>query len=477
MLYLKSTLQSARDDSGDKIVNLQTFFLSYQRLIHEILAALGIDYVYREQLQQILEEKLGPALTDFVRPVLVIEHTLNIFILPFIAADARLPVPSQVPNLVPYLVEELAQVLAKTETEESIQTADKLLEMIDEEFRKAGISHSKTFTQDLYDTLGAQRLKSRYKLRDDYLPQKIDIYMSTFFEMRRKLCIVLYDQNPKAEMAVWKLKVGFPYSSVTEKCFLQHRLVRVPRGDINQNGRYRAICRLTIMTQDKRFWGGTGFLVNCDTVVTAAHCVRDDYATNIRVDVGYCGGGKVQHEIRWGKHVAINWGYHISNDYVYDFAVIRLDKPFNKVQKYFKCGSSSKQPQIAVAGYPLDPNRTKENKDMYISKGPKGDIKDRVLRYKLDTSPGHSGSPVLEVQADKSLRAIGVHSGGNTKECNFASMMNQMGNDIAAFEDSFKILEDGGGQLIDSTQVPQIWRISPPTKRSVANEKGHRKRG
>ncbi|XDG03192.1 hypothetical protein ABKA04_002807 [Annulohypoxylon sp. FPYF3050] len=296
--------------------------------------------------------------------------------------------------------------------------------------------------------------------------------------MRRKLCVILYDKDPKATVVLWELKAEAPRGSLTEKCFSLYHLIKVPKKDLGMEGKYRAICKLIIQGQNGIICCGTGFLINNRTVVTAAHNVCDDYATSIEVHVGYCEGNHVQHETRWGKHVAINLGYHNYKDHVYDFAVIRLNKPFNKVREYIQCRSSSTEhPEIAVVGYPQDPQQNKDGQHMHISKGPKGRVEDHVLRYKLDTTAGNSGSPVLEVRGGKSLRAIGVHFGGLFDDkSNYAAMINQMGNDVTAFTDSFKIRESGGGRPIDGTETPKLWKISPPIKTSATIEKGHRKK-
>ena len=76
--------------------------------------------------------------------------------------------------------------------------------------------------------------------------------------------------------------------------------------------------------------------------------------------------------------------------------------------------------EVEVCGYPGDKHKKSKYTEwtMWKDSG-KYEIKDPFLTYKISTSAGNSGSPLLKTKNGKTY-AIGVHMRGEKKEENFA---------------------------------------------------------
>lgn len=194
---------------------------------------------------------------------------------------------------------------------------------------------------------------------------------------------------------------------------------------------------------------GTGFLINAHTVVTVAHNVfgKDGRATQVHVHAGFRGNDHVEPEIQVGEYVAMHWGYYRTGGEAYDFAVIRLKKPFSTVHNYIpwkNCPVKGNGGKIAVVGYPCDIPKGAKGKYMYVSQGPmKHNLAETgyILRHKLDTECGNSGSPVLYIGADGQVRgACGIHQAGEKDKSNYATAIGHKGNRVNDFERGIDII-------------------------------------
>lgn len=131
---------------------------------------------------------------------------------------------------------------------------------------------------------------------------------------------------------------------------------------------------------------------------------RHGHAVSVDVHVGFNGhhgfnGGTQTHnslETQKGAYVAIHWGYYATNIGACDFAVIRVEKPFQSVKKYIQyrdCPETGKDYQVTLIGYPGDVPEFDLGLFMYASK--EGKIasfnlkkSNYVLEHLLPTYPG-----------------------------------------------------------------------------------------
>ncbi|MCJ1465212.1 hypothetical protein MMC07_003828 [Pseudocyphellaria aurata] len=253
---------------------------------------------------------------------------------------------------------------------------------------------------------------------------------------------------------------ALPRSRIFESLLGGYQRDQVPLNEIQPGGQYRGICKLQTRFQNRRKGsGGSGWLLDSSTVVTAAHCVYDfrekKFAVKVVVHIGRHTQKNTaintKKEHRLGASVAINWGYYVSQKTQYDIAVIKLDRPFNDASPvaWQDCPPLVNKPTVRVVGYPGDlpegANKSEQGHDMYVSEcqiQASYRLRDNnfELEYMLDTWNGNSGGPILEVASDGTFKSIGVHCSGGA--WNPGSALGHVGNHLLAFQKALGRISD-----------------------------------
>ena len=190
---------------------------------------------------------------------------------------------------------------------------------------------------------------------------------------------------------------------------------------------YAAICHLELDLGGRRS-GCTGCLVAPRIVVRAAHCLHNPARARgggraaphgIRVTPGRNGRSSAP----FGTQPAVAWYAH--NEFVrarspgHDMGIIALAQAFAghpgvlrmAVQSDGQLARAQRGHLLHIAGYPGDkpPGTQWEHAESLRS------IHGNVIRYSVDTCPGHSGSPVWIREANVSALVVGIHTGGPTR--------------------------------------------------------------
>lgn len=162
------------------------------------------------------------------------------------------------------------------------------------------------------------------------------------------------------------------------------------------------------------------------------------------------------HEMRTVVSLALNFDYYNSEGKFrkYDYAILLLDKPFAVRSYLAPIVHNPEMDTFTISGYPRyagvgeenSKQKTKCNGNLYSCEGPLVDFKTlnddiqgyikldaisvkKNVGYKIDTSPGQSGSPIIhELKSENNHEnapksqfcAVGIHTGGMTSPaCNF----------------------------------------------------------
>jgi hypothetical protein len=112
---------------------------------------------------------------------------------------------------------------------------------------------------------------------------------------------------------------------------------------------------------------GSGWLIDASTVITAGHNlygrsligtkVSQYYASEVLVQLGVHGDlADPIVEKQYGDCTAVHWGYYAASNMRYDFAVIKLRKPFKDYGSiaFKKPALTGSNVHLQVVGYPGD---------------------------------------------------------------------------------------------------------------------------
>lgn len=167
----------------------------------------------------------------------------------------------------------------------------------------------------------------------------------------------------------------------------------------------------------------TAFVVSPYAALTNGHVVWNDrsreFSRNLEVAPGqFESGGRVffPYGRRTAVRLATNPGWVATAKIQYDYGAAFFDQPFTGLSTFMPLAFDVKPAvgaEVRVAGYP-GAVRGAATVSQWLDADKVVSVLGRLLRYKVDTSPGNSGSPVWQVLGGGQVRAIAVHSTGDT---------------------------------------------------------------
>lgn len=182
---------------------------------------------------------------------------------------------------------------------------------------------------------------------------------------------------------------------------------------------YLPVVRLILIFPNRRFCQGTGFLIGANKVVTAGHCIYDHDTQNFVEDII-----AIAHPGTANSHYGICTGYRYSPNYLIsknaadDWAVMKLDLSLGGYAGVLRIVDWATLAPFAIyigeiPGYPTIAQGRATN-TMWTASGqiiwPPGGA---VLNYRISTSGGQSGAPVL-IQDNGRYYAAGIHVSGGS---------------------------------------------------------------
>jgi V8-like Glu-specific endopeptidase len=183
---------------------------------------------------------------------------------------------------------------------------------------------------------------------------------------------------------------------------------------------FSCICHLLIKGPNNLWYGGTGWLVDDQTVITAGHNVfmhkEGGFAKEINVYPGR-NGNVITHRFQAARWDATNeWKSQASE--VGDYGFIRLNRRTTGLG-YFGFGvllENEWDKCLHVVGYPGEIKGKKLEDEMIGTMWGHGrlakKVTSRVIYYDTDTERGQSGSPVFFMSQGLPV-AVGIHNYGN----------------------------------------------------------------
>lgn len=178
-----------------------------------------------------------------------------------------------------------------------------------------------------------------------------------------------------------------------------------------------AIVRLSV--------GGTGFIVDDHTIVTAAHCVISDekrFSDDMTIDIVDSNNNVIKQVTPTAFHVPND--YRLGNSGNHDYAMIEVADDLSSygclsmgvvLDNYvYKAYSTT----VKVSGFPQRANEAWGQR--YVGEGRITSLTKDTLKYTVDTSGGDSGGPVYsEFKASYGTEykiVIGIHDGATGKD-------------------------------------------------------------
>jgi VWFA-related protein len=157
----------------------------------------------------------------------------------------------------------------------------------------------------------------------------------------------------------------------------------------------------------------TGFLVSPYMVLTNAHVVWDDGADRFVASMEIR-PGSASATPRSAVRFATNSSYVATRKIEFDYGAAFFDTPFPGITTFMPLvfdANPAANSQVTIAGFPGQV-RGADTTAMWADTDVVTAVQGGVLRYKVDTSSGNSGSPVGRV-AGGQVQAVAIHSHGD----------------------------------------------------------------
>lgn len=173
---------------------------------------------------------------------------------------------------------------------------------------------------------------------------------------------------------------------------------------------YSAIAYIEISWPDGKTSLGTAWMIGDNSAATAGHCVYSDihggWATNIRIWPGKHGYGfwNNPYGTSDSTRLVVSQAWVNSASEEYDWGLIEFDKDIGVstgILTYtYVSNLVIKNARVTISGYPGE-----HRYEQYEMSGLIDDYSEKKLYYKIDTSGGQSGSPIL----NSDNIAYGIH--------------------------------------------------------------------
>lgn len=201
---------------------------------------------------------------------------------------------------------------------------------------------------------------------------------------------------------------------------------------------YKSIVLLLMKFGDKMY-RGTGFMIKDNVVLTAAHNIYDQQEEKPADEIYVIGEPKDKAHVRSCNRfrVSVNYVAKVSDDGHYDWGLIKLNEPMDDLGviniKKASEAESTALGNVLIAGYPGTVQGAKTT-DMWEAGGAtSGYVSAKeILNYKISTSKGNSGSPVM-ISDGTAKTAIGIHVMGGVAENTAKAIDDEVISSINAF--------------------------------------------
>ncbi len=188
---------------------------------------------------------------------------------------------------------------------------------------------------------------------------------------------------------------------------------------------FNTVCHIGRDFGNNRWAGCSGVLIAKRIVLTAAHCLyshkRGGAPNRIRVTPGRADRDTAPFGSIISSHYYVPKRYIVPSSIAdrknYDYGLIILPKAFHAIRHFLglhalnerELKNDSPRRRITITGYPGDrPIGTMWHHTEKIKK-----LMPRRLLYTVDTCPGHSGSPIWQMNSNnKKGNVVGVHTSG-----------------------------------------------------------------
>ncbi len=188
---------------------------------------------------------------------------------------------------------------------------------------------------------------------------------------------------------------------------------------------FNTVCHIGRDFGNNRWSGCSGVLITQRIVLTAAHCLYSHKRGGPPIRIRVTPGRSDRDTAPFGSIISSQ--YYVPRKFImsrtaadrrnYDYGFIVLPRAFHAIKRFLRLHvlnehdlkSHTTGRRITIAGYPGDrPVGTMWHHTERIKK-----ITPRRLLYTVDTCPGHSGSPIWQMNTgDKNEYIVGIHTSG-----------------------------------------------------------------